>query len=165
MTASIRNEMSARLTWRDTLAYLLAYALWIIWSGAAGVLMLVLRGALTPPLTILLLRNPYYLAHTVELRGTVNSLDRAALIVFAIIWVIYLIWLEEWLRGGVKLARERRLRATFSESAQPLVETGLQRWSLDPLLRRAALAAIFPGAIAVLYFILRGIFELLVRWR
>jgi hypothetical protein len=157
--------MSARLTWRDTLAYLLAYALWIIWSGAAGVLMLVLRGALTPPLTILLLRNPYYLAHTVELRGTVNSLDRAALIVFAIIWVIYLIWLEEWLRGGVKLARERRLRATFSESAQPLVETGLQRWSLDPLLRRAALAAIFPGAIAVLYFILRGIFELLVRWR
>lgn len=165
MSASIRNEMSARLTWRDTLAYLLAYVLWIIWSGAAGVLMLVLRGALTPPLTILLLRNPYYLTRTVELRGMVNSLDRAALIIFAIIWVVYLIWLEEWLRGGVKLARERRLRATFSESAQPLVETGLQRWSLDPLLRRTALAAIFPGAIAVLYFILRGIFELLVRWR
>jgi hypothetical protein len=165
MSASITNEVSARLTWRDTLAYLLAYVLWIIWSGAAGMLMLVLRGALTPPLTILLLRNPYYLAHTVELRGTVNSLDRAALIVFAIIWVVYLIWLEEWLRGGVKLARERRLRATFSEAAQPLIETGLQRWSLDPLLRRAALAAIFPGAITVLYFILRGIFELLVRWR
>lgn len=165
MSASIRNEMSARLTWRDTLAYLLAYALWIIWSGAAGVLMLLLRSPLTLLFAALLGRNPYFDTHTVELRGMASSLDRAALIVFAIIWVIYLIWLEEWLRGGVKLARDRRLRAAFSESAQPLVETGLQRWSLDPLLRRAALAAIFPGALALLYFVPLGILELLVRWR
>ena len=165
MSASISNEAHARLTWRDTLAYLLAYSLWIIYSGAAWVLMLLLRSAITPPLTILLLRNPYFFNHTVELRGIVNSLDRAALIIFAVIWVVYMIWLEEWFRGSVKLARERRLRAAFSGAGQPLIETGLQRWSLDLLPRRAAIAAIIPAALTIFYFILRGVFELLIRWR
>jgi len=164
MSASITDEVSSKLTWRDILAYLLAYVLWIVYSGAAGVFMLLLRGALTPPLTILLARNPYFFTHTVELRGLISSLDRAALIIFAIIWVIYLIWLEEWLRGSVKQARDRRLRAAFSGADQPLIETGLQRWSLDPLLRRAALAAIFPAVIVILYFVSRGVFEALVRW-
>lgn len=163
MSASINNEMLSRLTWRDTLAYLLAYALWIIYSAVSGVVMLLLRSALTPPLAILLLRNPYFLTHTVELRGMVSALDRTALIIFAIIWVVYMIWLEEWFRGSVKQVRERRLRAALSGEGQPLIETGLQRWSLDLLLRRAAIAALFPAALMVLYFLLQGVFWLLVR--
>jgi hypothetical protein len=163
MSASVNNEVQSRLTWRDTLAYLLAYALWIIYSGAAGVIMLLLRSAITPPLTILLLRNPYFLTHTVELRGMVSALDRTALIIFAIVWVVYMIWLEEWFRGSVKQVRDRRLRAALSGAGQPLIETGLQRWSLDLLLRRAALAAIFPAALTLLYFMLQGVLLLLVR--
>lgn len=165
MSASISNEIQSRLTWRDTLAYLLAYALWIIGSGTAGALMLLLRSPLTLLIAALLARNPYFETHTVELRGMVSALDRLALIVFAIIWVVYMIWLEEWFRGSVKQARERRLRAVFSGADQPLIETGLQRWSLDPLLRRAVRAAIFPGALALLYFIPLGVIELLARWR
>jgi len=164
MSASITDEVSSKLTWRDILAYLLAYVLWIVYSGAAGVFMLLLRSPLKLLFEVMLGRNPYFDTHIVELRGMVNSLDRAALIVFAIIWVIYLIWLEEWLRGSVKQARDRRLRAAFSDADQPLIETGLQRWSLDPLLRRAALAAIFPGVLALLYLIPLGILEALVRW-
>ncbi len=164
MSASISNEVLSRLTWRDTLAYLLAYALWIIYSGVTGVVMLLLRSALTPPLAILLLRNPYFLTHTVELRGMVSALDRTALIIFAIVWVVYMIWLEEWFRGSVKQVRERRLRAALSGAGQPLIETGLRRWSLDLLLRRAAIAAIVPAALMVLYFLLQGVFWLLVRW-
>jgi hypothetical protein len=164
MSASVNNnEILSRLTWRDTLAYLLAYALWIIFIIVSGVLLLLLRGAITPPFAILLFRNPYYLSHTVELGGTVNSVDRLALIVLAIVWVVYILWLEEWFRGAVKQARERRIRAVFSDGEPPPVEAGLQRWSLDLFPRRAAIATIFPIMVMGLYALLQGVLWLLTR--
>lgn len=163
MSVSESNEVLPRLTWRDALAYLLAYALWAAISAGAGVLMLLLRSAITPPLAILLMRNPYYLQHSVELRGMVNSLDRTALIVLAIIWVVYILWLEEWCRGAIKLARERRLRAALSDVGRPATETALQRWSLDLLPRRVGMALLLPAALIVLYLVLQGVFWLLTR--
>lgn len=163
MSASTHDEALPRLTWRDVLAYLLAYALWIIVSLATGVIALLMRSAITPPIALILLRNPYYFTHSTELRGVVTSLDRAALIALAIIWIVYIIWLEEWLRSSIQQTRQRRWRAVLSAGDQPLIETGLQRWNLDLLVRRAGVALIFPAALIGLYLILQGVIRLLAR--
>jgi hypothetical protein len=151
-----------RTTWREALAYLLAYALWIVLSAATGLALLMLRSAVSPLMTVLLARNTYYQMHVVELGGTVNSIDRLFLIVFAIIWLVFMLWMEEYFRTSIVKARERRARAALAEDGKPVAETALQRWSLDLLLRRAAVVALFPLGVLVLLLLMRGLVLLLV---
>lgn len=156
------DDTQYRTTWREALAYLLAYALWIVLSAAAGVVLLLLRSAITPLTTVLLARNTYYHTHVTELQGTINSIDRLFLIGFAIIWLVFMLWMEEHFRTSIVKARERRARAALAEDGKPVAETALQRWSLDPLLRRAAVVALFPLAVLVLLLLVRGLVLLLV---
>ncbi len=156
------DDTQNRSTWHDILAYLLAYVLWIVLSAAAAIAFLVLRSAVAPLMAVLLARNPYYKTHVVELGGTATSVDRLFLIVFAIIWLVYMLWIEEHFRASIAQARKRRARAALASDSQRVAETGLQRWSLDPLLRRAATVAIFPLVILALFLLLRGLIFLLV---
>lgn len=157
------DTYDTRPSWRDSLAYLLAYTLWAVLSGVLGIVLLILRSAVSPLFAVLLARNPYYFTRTVELRGVVNSLDRLFLIVFAIMWVVYLIWAEEYFRTAVAKARERRLRARISPIGESAPETRLQHWSLDLLPRRVAIATAFPAVAMIINLLLQGLFWLLVR--
>ena len=157
------DTYDTRSSFRDSLAYVLAYLLWAVLSGILGVVLLMLRGSLSPVFAVILARNPYYLTRTVELRGTVNSLDRLFLIVLAIVWVVYLIWTEEYFRTAVAKVRERRLKARMSPTGETKAETSLQRWSLDLLPRRVAIAAAFPAGTMLVHLLLQGIFWLMVR--
>ena len=158
------DGFDVKLSWRDVLAYFLAYGLWIALNGIFIVTLFLLRSVFPPVFTVLLARNPYYIGHTVELRGIVNSIYRLVLIGSAIIWVIFLIWTEEYFRTAVAKARERRQRARMTAEDEPLpVETGLRLWSLDLLPRRVAITAIFPASVLVLYLLLEGLFRVLVH--
>lgn len=155
--------MPVQPTWRDVLAYLLAYVLWIALSALSAILLLMVKSAGTPLIAILLLRNPYYRLHTVELRGMVNIFDRTALIVLALLWIIYIFWLEERCRGSIRDARTQRMRALLLAGDRPAAETGLQRWNLQLLVPRLRAALLFPAAALAAYLILEGLSRLLVH--
>jgi hypothetical protein len=157
------NDYEDKLTWRDVLAYLLIYSLWMAISAAALYALMLLRSAFPAPLLVLLARNPYFHTHTVELNGLMNSVDRLLLIVFAIAWIIFILWVEEYFRASIVKSRERRARARISADGAPITETGLQRWSLDLFPRRLAITAAFPVGVFVLYGIIEGITLLMVR--
>ena len=157
------NDYEDKLTWRDALAYLLVYSLWVVVSAAAAYALVLLRSAFPPPLTILLARNLYFHTHTVELRGMIDSFDRLLLIVLAIVWIIFSLWVEEYFRASIAKSRERRARARIASDGAPVAETGLQRWSLDLFPRRLAIAAAFPAGALVIYALIEGITLLMVR--
>ena len=157
------NDFENKLTWRDTLAYLVVYTLWVAISAIAAYAMMLLRSAFPPPLTILLARNPYFHTHTVELRGMISSFDRLLLIVLAVAWIVFILWVEEYFRASVVKSRERRAKARITAEGGAITETGLQHWSLDLFPRRLAIAASFPVAALVLYTIIEGGTLLLVR--
>ena len=157
------NDYEDKLTWRDALAYLLVYSLWIVISAAAAYVLMLLRSAFPVPLTVLLARNPYFHTHTVELRGMVNSFDRLLLIVLAVVWIVFILWVEEYFRASIAKSRERRARARMTADGASVAETGLQRWSLDLFPRRLAIAAAFPVGALVLYALIEGITLLMVR--
>jgi len=157
------NDYEDKLTWRDAFAYLLVYTLWAAISAAAAVALMLLRSAFPVPLTILLARNPYFHTHTVELRGMINSFDRLLLIVLAIAWIVFILWVEEYFRASIVKSRERRARERIAADGAPITETGLQRWSLELFPRRLAIAAAFPAGTLVLYALIEGITLLMVR--
>jgi hypothetical protein len=157
------NDYEDKLTWRDALAYLLVYTLWAAVSAAAAYALVMLRSAFPVPLTILLARNPYFHTHTVELKGMINSFDRLLLIVLAVAWIVFILWVEEYFRMSIAQSRERRARARIAADGAPITETGLQRWSLDLFPRRLAIAAAFPIGALVLYGIIEGLTLLFVR--
>ena len=126
------NDYEDKLTWRDVLAYLLVYSLWIAISAAALYALMLLRSAFPAPLLVLLARNPYFHTHTVELNGLMNSVDRLLLIVFAIAWIIFILWVEEYFRASIVKSRERR------------ASTHLRRRRAD---QRNRLAALEPGPV------------------
>ncbi|MCX7670294.1 MAG: hypothetical protein N2439_09505 [Anaerolineae bacterium] len=98
-----------------------------------------------------------------ELRGMVNTVDRTMLIVLAILWVIYIFWLEEWFRGSIRAAREQRMRARLLNEGQPVLETGWQRWNLHLLLHRVRSAIMVPAVTLVIYLMLLGISWLILH--
>jgi hypothetical protein len=157
------NDYEDKLTWRDALAYILVYALWAAISAAAAVALMLLRSAFPPPLTVLLARNPYFHTRTVELNGMITSVDRLVLIVLAVVWIVFILWVEEYFRASIVKSRERRARARIAADGALITETGLQRWSLDLFPRRLAIAAAFPAGALVLYGIIEGITLLMVR--
>jgi hypothetical protein len=157
------NDYEDKLTWRDALAYLLVYALWAAISAAAAYALMLLRSAFPVPLTVLLARNPYFHTHTVELRGMISSFDRLLLIVLAVVWIVFILWVEEYFRASIVKSRERRAKARFASDGAPITETGLQRWSLDLFPRRLAIAVAFPVGALVLYAIIEGVTLLSVR--
>ncbi len=114
-----------KLTWSDVLAYLLVYSLWIIICAAAAYALMLLPSALKVPLTVLLARNPYFLTHTVELKGIVNSVGLLLLIVLAVVWIVFILWVEEYFRASIVKSRERRTRARISADGAPVAKTNL----------------------------------------
>jgi hypothetical protein len=157
------NEYENKLGGRDLAAYGIVYGAWIAMCAVSAYAMMLLRSAFPAPLVILLARNPYYDTHTVELKGMVNSIDRLVLIVLAIIWVVYILWVEETFRSSVARSRERRAKARMASDSTAHVESGLQRWSLDLFPRRLAIAAAFPVGALVIYGIIEGITWLIVH--
>ena len=137
------NDYEDKLTWRDVLAYLLVYSLWIVISAAAAYALMLLRSAFPVPLTVLLARNPYFHTHTVELRGMVNSFDRLLLIVLAVVWIVFILWVEEYFRASIVKSRERRpvhaSPRTALRSSKPACSAGASICS------RAASQSLWPS--------------------
>ncbi len=159
------DTTDVRLTIGDVLRYLLAYGLWILLSAASGLLLLLWREPIKQLTALSLAGNPYYKIHVVEAGGIVNSVDRFGLLVMGIVWVVYIIFAEEYLRGGIASARERRLRASLSPvtTSAAVPESRLRRWELDILAQRLPRLLLFPGILLGVWLLLMAIARVWAR--
>ncbi len=159
------ETISTRLTIGDVLRYLLAYTLWALLSAASGLFLLLWREPIKQLTALILAGNPYYKTHMVEAGGIINSVDRFGLLIMGIVWVVYIIFAEEYLRGSIASARERRIRISLAPETAPALisDSRLRRWELDILAQRLPKLLLFPAILLGIGLLLVVIAQVWVR--
>ncbi len=149
------------LSWRDGFTYALAALSWIALSAASALALLILRSAVGPLVIAILYRDSYYQVHYYLLVGKAGVADRVALGILALLWIVYVFLLEDYLRSSISEARAQRAREA-SVGASPK-EMGLRGRGLEALARRSLLSAAFPAIIFAVYLVLQGALLWLTR--
>ena len=159
------ETLESKLTWRDGLGYLLAFLAWILLSAVSAMTLVTLRSVLAPLVVAVVAGNPYFRTHTVELTGIANSVDRFGLVILGLVWLVYMLFVEEYLRSSISTDRERRARAALSVETEPQSsQADMRTTSLNTLARRVIKSLIFPAAVLILYLLLQGVIWLIVRF-
>jgi hypothetical protein len=148
-----------RFTLRDGLAYALAFLAWVALSGASAVALLGVRSLVGPLTLAILAANPAAPRRTWEIFAQAGGFDRIALVTVGLLWLVYFLRTEEYLRSSIGDARAQRARA-LSAGAED--DPALTMRGLRTLGRRTAVAAAFPAAASVLYLLLQGVLWLLL---
>ena len=134
--------MRPRFTLRDLLGYLLAYWFWILGAAVAMVALFVIRQML----------NVMWPALGGN-RWVLRALDRFGLVFLGLVWLVYSIFMEQFLRTAVTEVRERRLKARVNPSPNPPPEPKsalmrhLRKIGLDILAKRVVYSIGIPTLI------------------
>jgi hypothetical protein len=124
------------------LGYLLAYWFWILGAAIAMIALFMIRQML----------NVMWPALGGS-RWVLRAIDRFALVFLGLVWLVYSIFMEQFLRMSITEVRERRLKARVDPSPNPPPEpkTALMRHlrqiGLDILARRVLYAIGIPALI------------------
>jgi hypothetical protein len=156
-----RNGRRPRFPWRDGLAYAVAFLAWAALSAASAAALLAVRSMIGPLTLAIEIRDPARLQYFWELGGRAGTFDRIGLVVVGVVWLVYMLLLEEYLRSSIGDARAQRARAISTGADIP--EMGFHGRGLDVLGRRTLIAATFPAAVFILYLVLQGVLWLLLR--
>jgi len=134
--------MRPKFTFRDLLGYLLAYWFWILGAAVSMVALFVIRQRL----------NVMWPALGGS-RWVLRAVDRLALVFLGLVWLVYMIFMEQFLRMAITEMRERRLKARVDPSPNPPPEPKtelmrhLRKIGLDILARRVVYAIGIPALI------------------
>ena len=151
------EQMRPKFTFRDLLGYTLAYWFWILGAAISMLTLFMIRQMLNvmwPALG----GNPW----------AMRAIDRFALVFLGLVWLVYSIASEHFLRTAITDVRLRRLKARVDPSPNPPPEpkTTLMRHlrdiGLDLLARRAVYSIGIPTLVlAVAYGLWRLAFVIL----
>jgi hypothetical protein len=125
------EEMQPRLTIQDLFGYAIAYAIWVVVAAISMFAVLQLRNALQAMWPVIS-RN----------RWLLRPIDRFGLVFLGLVWLVYVIFVEQYYRSSITTVRMRRYRARAgspraSDSApQNKVLRALRRVGLDILAQR-----------------------------
>ena len=148
-----------RLTVLDVLRYLLAYACWV-------------ATALTGMLALLVIRNMVNIVWPVlgGSKWVLRPVDRFGLVFLGLVWLVYVIFMEQHYRSSITIVRVRRGRegtrpVTRMREAQLSKGTRfLKRLGLDVLAQRFVPTIVAPLVLlALAYVIQEGTFAFLGR--
>ena len=134
--------MRPKFTFRDLLGYLLAYWFWVLGAAVAMVALFVIRQML----------NVMWPALGGS-RWVLRAVDRFTLVFLGLVWLVYSIFMEQFLRMAITEVRERRLKARVNPSPNPPPEPKtalmkhLRQIGLDILARRVMYAIGLPALI------------------
>ena len=125
------EEMQPRLTIRDLFGYAIAYAIWVV-VAAIGMF------------AILQLRNALQLMWPVisDNKWLLRPIDRFGLVFLGLVWLVYVIFVEQYYRSAITMVRARRLRARVGSlrasdrAPQNRVLRALRNVGLDILAQR-----------------------------
>jgi hypothetical protein len=146
------EEMRPRLTIQDLFGYAIAYGIWVV-VAAIGMF------------AILQLRNALQLMWPVisDNRWLLRPVDRFGLVFMGLVWLVYVIFVEQYYRSAITMVRMRRLRArigsprTLDKAPQNRVLRALRRVGLDILAQRLLPTIGAPVAVLIIAY---GLFYL-----
>jgi hypothetical protein len=131
-----------KFTFRDLLGYLLAYWFWIMGAALGMVALFVIRQML----------NVMWPALGGS-RWVLRAVDRFALVFLGLVWLVYSIFMEQFLRMAITEVRERRHKARVDPSPNPPPEPKgalmrhLRKIGLDILAKRVVYSIGMPALI------------------
>jgi hypothetical protein len=123
--------MKPKFTFRDALGYLLGYWFWILGAALSMLALFVIRNTI----------NVLWPALGGS-RWVLRAIDRFSLVFLGLVWLVYSIFTEHFLRSAITEVRERRLKARVNPSPNPPPEPKsalmrhLRKVGLDILARR-----------------------------
>jgi hypothetical protein len=155
------NTIRSKFAWRDGLCYLLALLSWVLLSVASAQALLAVHSLIGPLTLAVLVKDPASQQRFWEIGARAGTFDRIALVVVGVVWLVYILLVEEYLRSSIGDARAQRARAASAGTLVP--EAGFSGRGLDTLAHRTLIAAAFPAAVAILYVLMQGALWLLLR--
>ena len=148
-----------RLTAKDVLGYLLAYACWLVAAALSVLTMLQIRNALNTVLPALGAN-----------RWIVRTADRFSLLLLGLVALSYLIFLEHFYRSNIDIARNRRAKALLHPPPQMQDSRGnrvtklLRREGLDVLGRRLVPTMAVPLALYAMGYLIQQLSLWSLTW-
>jgi hypothetical protein len=154
------NTRRSNWTWRDGLGYALAFLAWVALSAASALALLAARSTIGP-LTLAIGVRDLSQQRIWELGARAGTFDSIARVAVGVVWLVYILIVEEYLRSSIGDARAQRNRAASAGADDN--QTDYDRIGLHALARRTFIAAAFPAAVFILYLALQGVLSLLLR--
>jgi len=142
------EEISPRLTVMDLLGYLLAYVCWLFTASLSILTVLLMRNALNI-LWPLMGGN----------RWVLRAADRFGLVFLGLVWLVYVIFAENYFRSSITDVRLRRAKTRarpLLRAAETQLDPGtrvLRRLGLDILLQRVVPTVAGPVAVLALSYV------------
>ena len=157
------NGNTGRLkpAWRDGLGYALAFLAWVALSAASALALLAARSMIGPLTLAIGVRDPAGQQRFWELGARAGTFDSIARVAVGVVWLVYVLIVEEYLRSSIGDARAQRIRAASAGADDN--QTDYNQLGLQTLARRTLIAAAFPAAVLILYLLLQGVLSLLLR--
>ncbi len=140
------EDVRPGLKFKDIVAYLVAYGLWMICAAIGLVAIFQARNALNSLWPLLGSSNQW--------RWTLRSIDRFGLIFGGLLWLVYVIFIEQHLRAGVTVLRAKRDGLNVLGGVPDVSGNAfwrfLRRFNLDIVIRRFLMAILVPVVVFVL---------------
>jgi hypothetical protein len=153
------EDIEPRFTVTDAFRYLVAYACWLIAALVAMVTLLVMRNTLNVIWPIL-----------GGSRWVLRPIDRFGLVFLGLVWLVYVIFIEQHYRSSITLARTRRhkrrtnIDGRTEEMPDGRIMRFFRRLGLDILVQRFVPTVAGPLVLlALTYLLQQGVFTLLGR--
>jgi uncharacterized membrane protein len=141
-------DIRPQLKLRDIFAYAIAYMFWLLAALVALVAVFMIRMAL----------NAFWPV-TGWNRWLLRPIDRFGLLFLGIVWLVYVIFCEQYFRSSITEVRVRRMNASMRVTPRPetTVPNGfmraMARLGLDVLARRLVLTFAIPLAVLGLAYL------------
>jgi hypothetical protein len=155
------NTHRGNPTWRDGLGYGLAFLAWAALGAASALVLLAVRSMIGPLTLAIGVRDAAGQQRLWEIGARAGTFDRIALVAVGVVWLVYILLLEEYLRSSIGDARAQRIRAASAGANDN--QTDYNQLGLRILARRTLIAAAFPAGVLILYLLLQGVLSLLLR--
>lgn len=142
------HDIMPKLTMRDLLRYAIAYMFWLVAALIALVAMFMLRTAL----------NAFWPAMDWN-RWLLRPVDRFGLVFLGLLWLVYVIFCEQYYRSSISEVRIRRMNDDMRPTSRAKETSGsklmrtLKRLGLDVLARRLLATLWIPVIVLALAYL------------
>lgn len=154
------EDVRPGLKFKDIVAYIVVYGLWMICAAVGLVTIFQARNTLNSTWPLLGSSNQW--------RWLLRPIDRFGLIFGGLLWLVYVIFIEQHLRTGVTVLRAKRdglnVLTPIPDVSKSAFWRFLRRLSLDIVFRRFAIAFLVPVVIFVLSWVLQNVLPPIFDW-
>ncbi|MBN1935751.1 MAG: hypothetical protein JW934_13870 [Anaerolineae bacterium] len=154
------ESVSPTIKFKDVVAYAVAYGLWMICAAVGMVAFFQVRNTLNFVWPLLGSSNQW--------RWTLRPVNNFGLVFVGLLWLVYVIFIEQHLRTGVTVLRAKRdglnVITPIPDASQNAFWRFLRRLYLDIVVRRFAVSFVVPVVILVIAWALQNGLPYLFDW-